>query len=96
MREFTLREGRTGPFAMVSARPLAPGWQVKLGTGQRERVGTGTEPESRVRLGCQEEVVDASRGSWLGAGREAQVAQNLGNHGGIFDSREERQYPAAL
>jgi len=66
-------------------------WNWAKGDG-----GSRTEPESRVGLGCQKEFVDVSRGSWWGAGRQAQVRENLGNHGGIFDSREERQYSAAL
>ena len=69
---------------------------MRGGTGQRERGGTGTEPESRVRLGCQEEVVDASRGPRWCAGGQAQVRENLGNHGGIFDSREDGQRATAL
>ncbi len=81
---------------MVHARPLAPWWQVKVGTGQRERVGTGTEPESRVRLGCQEEVVDASRGPRWCEGGQAQVRKNLGNHGGIFNGGEDGQRAAVL
>ena len=54
---------------MVHARPLAPWWQVKVGTGQRERVGTGTEPESRVRLGSRrcEPGIEVVRG-WASPG----------------------------
>ncbi len=48
------------------------------------------------KLGCLHERGEAGRGSWWGAGGQTQVAQNLEDHCGIFDSREERQCPAAL
>ena len=64
MREFTLRGGSDWPVGIVHARPLAPWWHVKVGAGQRECVGTGTEPESRVGLGRLPERVEASWGAW--------------------------------
>ncbi len=68
----------------------------ELAPGQKESVGSGTEPESRLGLGWLHERGEAGRGSWWGAGGQTQVAQNLEDHRGIFDSRQERQCPAAL
>ena len=47
-------------------------------------------------LGGLQQSVEASWGLWWGTSRQAQVRENLGNHGGIFDSRKERQRAAAL
>ena len=47
-------------------------------------------------LGCLHERVEAGRGAWWGSARQAQVRENLDDHGGIFDRREDGQWPAAL
>ena len=46
-------------------------------------------------LGCLQERVEASRGSGWRAGGP-QVAQNLADHGGVFNGGEDGQDPAAL
>jgi hypothetical protein len=71
-------------------------WRVRVGTGQRERVGTGTQPESRVELGCLEEFVDAGRGSWWRAGGQPQVGENLDDDRGIFNGGEDGQRASVL
>ncbi len=48
------------------------------------------------RLGCLHERVEASRGAGWRARGQAQVRENLGNHGGIFDRREDGQGATAL
>jgi len=96
MRELPCETGLTGPCAQVHARPFAPLWHVRVGTGQRESVGTGTQPESRVGLGCLEEFVDAGRGSWWSAGGQPQVGENLDDDRGIFNGRHERQITPVL
>ena len=48
------------------------------------------------RLRCWQERVETGRGAWWRAGGPTQVAQNLGNHGGIFDGGDDGQRPAAL
>ncbi len=48
------------------------------------------------RLGCRHERVEATRGSWWSASGQAQVCENFGNHGGIFNGRDEGQGAAAL
>ena len=53
-------------------------WAGALGKGDLS--APGTEPASRVGLGCLEDCVDAGRGSWWSAGGQAQVRENLGNH----------------
>jgi len=45
---------------------------------------------------CLEERVEAGRGFGWGAGRQAQVAQNLADHCGVFKGGEDGQGPAAL
>ena len=44
---------------------------------------------------CLEECVEAGRGFGWGAGRQAQVAQNLGNHRGIVNNGGEDGQGAA-
>jgi len=66
------------------------------GKGEREPVGSGTEPKSRVGLGGLHECVEAGRGPRWGATRQAQVRENLDAHGGIFDGREEGQSASVL
>jgi len=66
----------------------------KLGKGSVS--APGTEPESRVALGCVEEFVDAGRGFGWGTGGQAQVAQHLDDHRRVFDGGDERQLTAAL
>jgi hypothetical protein len=68
MGAFPLRVGLSGPYDMDHAQPCAPWWRVGGGNGQRESVGSRTEPEARVGLGCLQELVNASRGSGWGAG----------------------------
>ena len=58
------------------------------------RFGNGTG--IRVRLGCLQELVDASRGLWWGVGGQPQVAQHLDDHRGICNGRDEREGAAAL
>ena len=48
------------------------------------------------RLGCLQERVEAAWGFWWGAGGQAQVRENLDDHGGIFNGGEKRQGTAAL
>jgi hypothetical protein len=81
---------------MNQAQPFASWWCVELGTGQRKSVGSGTEPESRVGLGCLQELVETGRCPGWSAGGQAQVRENLGKHGGLFDGRDEGQGAAAL
>ncbi len=57
MRKFTLRGGSVNPFAMNQAQDYALLWPMKEGNGQRERGGSGTEPKSRVGLGCQSKTI---------------------------------------
>jgi len=61
MREFILRVGSDRSIFLGSGQHVAPLLRVGWGTGQRKPVGSGTEPESRVGLGCLEAFVDASR-----------------------------------
>jgi len=68
----------------------------ELEPGQKESVGSGTEPESRLGLGCLHERGEAGRGSWWGAGGQTQVRENFGDHRGLFDSRKDDQGAAAL
>ena len=42
------------------------------------------------------ERVEAGRGSWWGASRQAQVAENLDDDRGVFNGRKEGQRPTAL
>ncbi len=84
--------GRQGPFFVNPANPFASWGGVELEPGQKESVGSGTEPESRLGLGCLQERVEAGGGS----GRQAQVRENLDDHRGIFDSREDGQRATAL
>ncbi len=48
------------------------------------------------KLGYLHERVEASRGSWWRASGQAQVCENFGNHGRIFNSREDGQGATAL
>ncbi len=48
------------------------------------------------RLGCLHERVEAARDSWWRARGQAQVRENLGDHRGIFDGRNNRQGATAL
>ena len=66
----------------------------KLGKGGGSAPKLNRNP--RGRLGCLHERVEAGWGLWWGAGGQPQMAQHLGNHGGIFDGREDGQRPAAL
>ena len=91
-----LREGPDWPLCPGSCQAFRSIVRVRVGTGQRESVGTGTQPESRVGLGCLEEFVDAGRGSWWRAGGQPQVGENLDDDRGIFNGRHERQSTAAL
>ena len=68
------------------------GWAL----GKGDRSAPGTQPESRVGLGCLEECLEAGRGFWWGAGWYPQVGENLAGHGGIFDSRQDGQGAPAL
>ncbi len=69
---------------------------MRVGTGQKGRVGPGTEPAARVGLRGLEECVEAGWGFGWGAGRQAQVAENLDDHRGIFNGGNDRQGAAAL
>jgi len=74
-------------------------WAGALGKGDLS--APGTEPASRVGLGCLEDCVDAGRGSWWSAGGQARLAQNFDDDGGVFDAlsrrgREDGQGAAAL
>ena len=68
------------------------GWAL----GKGDRSAPGTQPESRVGLGCLEECLEARGCPGWRAGGQPQVAQHLGNHGGIFDSRQDGQGAPAL
>ena len=48
------------------------------------------------RLGCLQERVEAGRGSWWGAGRQAQVTRNLDDHRRIFNGGKKGHGAAAL
>ncbi len=50
--------GLTGPFFPGLGDPGALLWRVRVGTGQKGRVGPGTEPAARVGLRCLEECVE--------------------------------------
>ncbi len=78
-----------------SGQDVAPLWRVGWGTGQRKRVGSGPEPESGG-LGCLQERVEAGWGSWWGPGGQAQVAQNLADHRGLFNGGDDRQGAATV
>ncbi len=71
-------------------------WRVGWETGQRGSVGSDTEPESWEGLGCLPERVEPGRGAWWGSGGQAQVGENLDDHRGVFNGREEGQGAAAL
>jgi len=45
---------------------------------------------------CLEACVEAGRSFWWGAGGQAEVAQNLADHGGIFNGGEDGQGATAL
>ena len=45
---------------------------------------------------CLEECIEAGRGFWWRASRQAQVAQNLDDHRGLFNGRQDGQRAAAL
>ncbi len=68
------------------------------GVGKWEKGGyrfehrTGIQGEIRPSVGTRR----GDLGLWWGTGWQAQVRENLGNHGGIFESRKERQRAAAL
>ncbi len=47
-------------------------------------------------LGCLEECVEAGRSLWWGAGGQAEVAQNLADHGGVVNGGEDGQGGTAL
>ncbi len=96
MRAFILRGGSDGPIVLGSGQDVAPLWRVGRGTGQRGSVGSKPEPESWEGLGCLPERVEAGRGAWWSAGRQAQVGENLDDHRGIFDSRKVGQGAGAL
>ena len=57
---------------------------VRWKLGKESVSAPGTEPESRVALGCLEACVDAGRSFWWGASRQAQVAENLDDDRGVF------------
>ncbi len=59
--------GRQGPFFVNQANPFAL-WGGELEPGQKESVGSETEPESRLGLGCLQERVEESGGSGWSAG----------------------------
>ena len=62
------------------------------GNWAKGSVGSGTEPEFRGGgLGRLHEPVEASRGAGWRARGQAQVGENLDDHGGIFNGRDERQ-----
>ncbi len=69
-------------------------WGGAMGKGSLSAQALNRKPGGR--LGCLQERVEAGRGLWWSAGGQAQVRENLDDHGGIFDSRQERQGPAAL
>jgi len=94
MKESPCATGLTGSFAMDQAQPIPPFVAGELGKG-----GVSAQELNRNsgrRLGCLHERVEASRGSWWSAGGQAQVRENLGNHGGIFKGGEDGQRAAAL
>ncbi len=96
MRECILRGGSDRPIVLGSGQLVAPSWCVSGGTGQRGSVGSETEPESGGDIRPCVGRVEAGRGAWGSAGRQAQVGENLDDHCGLFDRREERQGAAAL
>ena len=56
---------------------------MACGNGQRERVGTELNRKPWGRLGCPQERVEVGRGLWWGVGGQAQMGENLDDHGGI-------------
>ena len=66
---------------MDQAQPFALLWRVGGEHAQKERVGSKTEPESGGGLGRLQERIEAGRSSWWRAGGQAQMRENLGNHG---------------
>ena len=74
---------------MDQAQHYALLWRMRAGKGQRKRGGSGTEPKSRVGSSYLEEFIEAGRGFWWGAGRQAQVAENLDDDRGLFNGRED-------
>ena len=88
--------GPDWPLFLELAQPVTPFVAVGRGIGQRGSVGSETEPASYVGLGCLEEFVEEVRGFWWGTGGQAQVAENLGDHGGLLNGGEDGQGAAAL
>ena len=64
--------------------------------GEEGVPGSGAEPEARVGLGRLQELVDTGRCSWWRARGQAQVRENLDDHCGIFNGRDECQGAAEL
>lgn len=91
MREISLREGRdSGPFYHGSGP--ACGFLV-AGRGEKGKGSLSVRTQNQKRggrLGGLEQAVETSWGPWWGAARQAQVRENLDDHRGIFDRRNER------
>ena len=58
------------------------------------RFGQGLE--NGGRLGCLQQAAETGWGPWWGASGYPQVRENLDDHFGIFDSREDGQRATAL
>ena len=96
MWTFTLRVGPAWPFCQ-GVCPALPAFAAGgPGNWAKGSVGSRTEPDSGGRLGCLHVRVEAGRDSWWSASGQAQVCENFGNFGGIFNSREDGQGATAL
>ncbi len=81
---------------MNQAQCVAHLGRVGWGTEQRECVGSGPDPESRMGLGCQEEFVETGWcPRWCTRG-QTQVGENFDDHGEVCNGREDGQGAAAL
>ena len=88
--------GLTGPFSSDGLSLALHLWLWAGALGKGELSAPGTEPESRVALGCLEECVDAGRSCWWGTGGQAQVAENLDDARGVCNGGEDGQGSPAL
>lgn len=96
MREFA---GLSSACAKVHASHLDSWWRVGGGKGQRENVGSGTDPEyvgSRVGSSRVKAVPGAGRCPRWGAGGQPQMPENLDAHRGHIDGGNKRHGAATV
>jgi len=88
LRAFIFQGGAEWPFARDLASASAALRCGGLEIGQRE-AAVWAQNRYPGSLGCEKEVVEASWGARWRTGGQAQMRENLDDHRGIFDRRED-------